>query len=219
MNGGRKKGGRGWRLRWGWWGSEHQAVVLICNFFSDDAKTVTLPPSSPLPLHLHPVPPLSLWVSPSMPRACWTGDSITQQVSLVTSLLPLFLFFFSPHSFCAKTCSSSITPLVTFDGDFCDGLKMNWCISGAEILMIIWDVQQINAKLTADVISVLFKSAVCNIRNILSVISIVVARCLLSERRGSQRLKEFPRRLLAQNEKMDLLYGGNELCEIQSCWS
>lgn len=68
-----KLGGRG-----GGGGSEHQAVVLICKFSSDDAKTVTSPPvPSPSP---HPS------VSLPMPRSCQTGDSDTQQVKLVTLL-------------------------------------------------------------------------------------------------------------------------------------
>lgn len=44
---------------------------------------------------------------------------------------------------------------------------------------------------------------------------------MLSERRGSERFKAGIRSfqdVCYPNEKMDLLYAGNELCEIQSCW-
>lgn len=96
--GGKGRGGCWW---WWWWGGVwgHRAPSCCINLqiFSDDAKTVTLPPVPSASSSPH---PSSLSCFSPMPRSCRMGDSITQQVkTLLSSFSSSFSLYFSFHSF------------------------------------------------------------------------------------------------------------------------
>lgn len=110
-------GGRGEerraRVRWGWGGSEHQAVVLICKF-SQMTQRLWLCLPSPLPLHLH-VPPL-FRVSPD---ASLLSDGRQRHTAGKPGRLLVVMSGCFPPSACSHSLTadtgSRFEPFVTFD--------------------------------------------------------------------------------------------------------